>query len=245
MKVYFFGTCLGGVAYSQALLDSIKLLQHFGAEVIYKKDQSCCGQPSFNSGYYEETRKVALANMRLFSEPYPVVLPSGSCGGMMMHDYLKLFEDTPHFQEAQEFCARVYDLSDFLYQELKAELLDKGEPTRVTWHTNCHALRVAKCIDSSKGLLRMLKNVELVELENEEECCGFGGTFSVKEPEVSQAMVEKKVADIISQNVEYIISGDGGCLLNISGALKYQGHSIKPMHLYEFLAKRIGIDGGQ
>lgn len=245
MKVYFYGTCLGGVAYSQALIDGIKLLQHFGAEVIYKKDQSCCGQPSFNSGYYEETRKIALANMKLFSEPYPIVLPSGSCAGMMMHDYLYLFENTPYYEEAKEFCSRVYDLSDFLCKELKAELQDIGAPTRVTWHSNCHALRITKSIDSSKALLRMLKNVELIELEGEEECCGFGGTFSVKEPGVSQAMVEKKVQDIMNQKVEYLISGDGGCLLNISGAMKKMGHPVKPKHLYEFLAERVGLAGGE
>lgn len=242
MKVYFFGTCLGNMAYSKALVSAVRLLQYFGAEVIYKKDQSCCGQPSFNSGYYEETRKVALANMNLFDQPYPIVLPSGSCAGMMMHDYLELFKNTPHEKQAQEFSARVYDLSDFLLHKLDAHLRDQGDGTSVTWHSNCHALRVAKCAESSKTLLRMLKNVDLVELEKEEECCGFGGTFSVKEAEISQTMVQKKIEDILSRNVEYIISGDGGCLLNISGAMKKMGCQIKPVHLYEFLAQRIGIE---
>lgn len=241
MKVYFFGTCLGNMAYSKALVSSIKLLQHFGAEVIYKKDQSCCGQPSFNSGYYEETRKVALSNIQLFDAPYPIVVPSGSCGGMMMHDYIELFKDTPYIDEVKEFSSRVYDLSDFLIQKLQAKLQDQGKPTSITWHSNCHALRVAKCVDSSKSLLRMLENVNLIELEREEECCGFGGTFSVKEPEISKTMVEKKIQDILSRNVEYVISGDGGCLLNISGAMKKMGVQVKPMHLYEFLAQRIGI----
>lgn len=242
-RVYFFGTCLGNMAYSKALVSSIKLLQHFGVEVIYKKDQSCCGQPSFNSGYYEETRKVALANIALFDKPYPIVLPSGSCAGMMMHDYLELFKNTPYENKVKDFSARVYDLSEFLIKKLGVTLEDQGEPTSVTWHSNCHALRVSKCIESSKKLLRMLSNVELVELEREEECCGFGGTFSIKEPEISAAMVKKKVDDILQRNVKYIISGDGGCLLNISGAMKKMGHNhIQPVHLYEFLAQRIGIE---
>lgn len=241
MKVYFFGTCLGNIAYSKALYSAVKLLQYFGAEVIYKKDQSCCAQPSFNSGYYEESRKVALANMNLFDNPYPIVVPSGSCAGMMMHDYVELFKDTPHEQQAKEFSARVYDLSDFLLHKLGANLQDKGNEASVTWHSNCHALRVAKCAESSKTLLRMLDNVKLVELEKEEECCGFGGTFSIKEAEISQTMVQKKIDDILSRNVEYIISGDGGCLLNISGAMKKMGCEVKPIHLYEFLAQRIGI----
>lgn len=242
MKVYFFGTCLGNMAYSKALVSSIKLLQHCGAQVIYKKDQSCCGQPSFNSGYYEETRKVALANINLFDQPYPIVIPSGSCAGMMMHDYLELFKDTPHFERVQEFSSRVYDLSDFLLNHLNANLCDTGEKTTVTWHSNCHALRVSKCVEASKTLIRMLENVNLVELEREEECCGFGGTFSIKEPEISKTMVEKKIQDILSRNVEYIISGDGGCLLNISGAMKKMGCDVKPAHLYEFLAQRIGLE---
>lgn len=241
MKAYFFGTCLGGVAYSKALISSIKLLQHFGVEVIYKKDQTCCGQPSYNSGYYDETRKVALKNLELFSEPYPIILPSGSCAGMMMHDYHHLFEGTSQENRVKEFSDRVFDLSDFLVENLGIVLEDQGNPTQVTWHSNCHALRIARCVDSSKKLLRMLKNVTLIELEKEEECCGFGGTFSVKEPEVSQAMVERKVKDIMSKDVEYIISGDGGCLLNISGALQKINAPVKPMHLYEFLAQRIGL----
>ncbi|WP_199768135.1 MULTISPECIES: (Fe-S)-binding protein [unclassified Helicobacter] len=242
MKVYFFGTCLGSMAYSKALVSSIKLLQHFGAEVIYKKDQSCCGQPSFNSGYYKETRQVVLANVKLFDKPYPIVVPSGSCAGMMMHDYIELFKDTPYQSQIQDFSSRVYELSDFLLNQLNASLSDKGHKTTATWHSNCHALRVAKCVDSSKTLIRMLDNVDLVELEKEEECCGFGGTFSIKEPEISKAMVERKIDDILSRNVEYIISGDGGCLLNISGAMKKMGCDVKPMHLYEFLAQRIGIE---
>lgn len=241
MKAYFFGTCLGSASYSTALMWSIKLLQHYGVEVIYKKDQTCCGQPSYNNGYYEESKKIALHNISLFDKPYPVLVPSGSCAGMMMHDYLKLFEGTEYESKVLEFSKRVYDLSDFMYRELKVNLEDKGEKTRITWHSNCHALRVAKSTESSKALLRQLKNVELVELEKENKCCGFGGTFSVKEPEISKAMVEEKVRDILNQKVEYLISGDGGCLLNISGALGKINSNIKSVHLYEFIAERIGL----
>lgn len=241
MKVYFFGTCIGSAAFSESLICSIKLLQHFGVEVIYKKDQTCCGQPSYNNGYYEETKKATLFNMQLFSEPYPVIVTSGSCAGMMVHDYITLFEGTEHENMAKEFSQRVYELSDFLHKELKVTLEDKGNPVKVTWHSNCHALRVAKSVSSSKALLKSLSNVELVELEKETTCCGFGGTFSVKEPEISKAMVESKVQDILNQKVEYLIAGDGGCLLNITGALEKINANVKTMYLYEFLAKRIGI----
>lgn len=241
MKAYFFSTCLGGVAYSDTCVNAIKLLQKEGVEVIFKKDQTCCGQPSYNSGYYDESRKVALYNLDLFEKDYPIIIPSGSCAGMMKHDYLELFEGSSHYKGVEDFCARVFELSEFLDKKLNVKYEDKGEPIKITWHSNCHALRVAKSIESSKTLLRSLKNVELIELEREEECCGFGGTFSVKEPQISQAMVGEKIADIHSRNVDYLIAADAGCLLNISGAMQKMGSKVKTAHLYDFLAQRIGI----
>ncbi len=241
MKVYFFATCLGGIAYSSTCINAIKLLQKEGCEVIFKKDQTCCGQPSLNSGFYEESKKVALHNIELFSEPYPVIVPSGSCAGVMREDYLELFANDGHYAKVKEFSKRVFEMSDFLCKELKVKYEDTKPATKVTWHSNCHALRVAKCIESSKNLIRQLKNVELIELENEDECCGFGGTFSIKEPEISNAMVLEKIDDIKSRNVEYVVSGDAGCLLNISGAMKKNGVNVKPMHLYDFIAERISL----
>lgn len=241
MKAYFFSTCLGGVAYSDTCVNAIKLLQKEGVEVIFKKDQTCCGQPSYNSGYYEESRKVALYNVDLFEGDYPIIVPSGSCAGMMKHDYLELFEGSSDYKRIEDFCGRVFELSEFLDKKLNVRYEDKGEPIKITWHSNCHALRVAKSIESSKTLLRSLKNVELIELEREEECCGFGGTFSVKEPQISEAMVGEKIADIHSRNVDYLIAADAGCLLNISGAMQKMGSKVKTAHLYDFLANRVGV----
>lgn len=240
-KVYFFTTCLGGIAYSGTIVNAIKLLQKEGVEVIFKKDQTCCGQPSLNSGFYEDSKKVALHNINLFNEPYPVIVPSGSCAGVMKVDYLELFANDGEYVKVKEFTKRVYEMSDFLLKELKVKYEDTKPKTRVTWHSNCHALRIAKSIDSNKKLLRQLKNVELVELEREDECCGFGGTFSIKEPEISNAMVMEKIADIKEREVEYVIAADAGCLLNISGAMKKNGVNVKAMHLYDFLAERINL----
>lgn len=240
-KVYFFATCLGGIAYSGTIVNAIKLLQKEGVEVIFKKDQTCCGQPSLNSGFYEDSKKVALHNINLFNEPYPVIVPSGSCAGVMKVDYLELFANDGEYMKVKEFTKRVYEMSDFLVKELKVKYEDTKPKTRITWHSNCHALRIAKSIDSNKKLLRQLKNVELVELEREDECCGFGGTFSIKEPEISNAMVMEKIADIKEREVEYVIAADAGCLLNISGAMKKNGVNVKAMHLYDFLAERINL----
>lgn len=241
MKAYFFSTCLGGVSYSDTCVNAIKLLQKEGVEVIFKKDQTCCGQPSYNSGYYKESRKVALYNVELFKGEYPIIIPSGSCAGMMRQDYLELFEGRQEYEMVKEFCSRVFELSEFLDKKLGVQYEDEGEPIKITWHSNCHALRVAKTIESSKTLLRSLKNVELVELEHEEECCGFGGTFSIKEPEISQAMLSDKIFDIQARGVRYLVAADAGCLLNIGGAMNKKGLDIKSIHLYDFLAQRVGI----
>ncbi|TSA85982.1 (Fe-S)-binding protein [Helicobacter mehlei] len=244
MKVYFFATCLGGVVYSQTIVNCIKLLRKEGVEVIFKKDQTCCGQPSYNSGYYDQSRQVILHNLKLFNEDYPVIVPSGSCVGMMAHDYKELFEDSPHYDEVAHFAGRVFELSEFLDQKLGVRYTDTGAPVKITWHSNCHALRVAKVIQSAKKIIAQLENVELVELEREEECCGFGGTFAIKEPEISFAMVQDKIKDIESRQVEYVLAADAGCLLNISGAMSKMQSQTKAMHFYDFLAQRVGVAPG-
>ncbi|PID48236.1 MAG: oxidoreductase [Proteobacteria bacterium] len=238
-KVYFFATCLGGAIFTDASISAIRLLQREGVEVIFKKKQTCCGQPSYNTGYFEETKKVALYNMDLFEKDYPILIPSGSCSGMMKHDYVELFKGSEHEKRALAFSQRIYELGEYLDKHLKVKYEDKGEKIKVTWHSNCHALRVQECIQSSKNLIKRLKNVELIELEHEEECCGFGGTFSIKESDISNAMAKNKVKDIESQKVDYIISGDSGCLMNISGTMEKQGSPVKSIHLYEFLDKRL------
>lgn len=240
-KVYFFATCLGAAAHADTCLHAMQLLQKEGVEVIFKKDQTCCGQPSYNSGYYDETKEVVLHNLELFKGDYPIIIPSGSCAGMMREDYKELFCGTKYEEEVKQFSSRIYELSEYLDKVLQVRYFDVGAPIKITWHSNCHALRVAKCITSAKNLLRSLSNVELVELEREEECCGFGGTFSVKEPEISHAMVSEKIADIQARNIDCLVSADAGCLMNISGAMAKMGVDIQSMHLYDFLAKRVGI----
>lgn len=238
-KVYFFATCLGSAAMQDSVLNAIKLLRREGVEVIFKKNQTCCSQPSFNSGYFNESKTVAMHNINLFDEDIPIIVPSGSCAGMMGHDYLQLFEGSLEFDKVQKFAARVYDLSQYLDEILQVNYEDKGEKIKVAWHSNCHALRVAKSVEASKNLIRKFANVELLELEHEEECCGFGGTFAVKESDISNAMALAKIEDIKKTGASYLISGDGGCLLNISGTMKRNGVDIKCLHLYDFLIKRL------
>ena len=152
---------------------------------------------------------------------------------------MNLFKDDKDFPLVERFSKRVYELSQYLDSVLNVEYEDKGEAIKVAWHSNCHALRIQKSVESSKNLIRKLKNVELVPLEFEEECCGFGGTFSVKEPEISNAMAMQKVKDIQNSGAQYLISGDGGCLLNIRGTMQKLGVDVRSLHLYDFLQKRL------
>lgn len=237
-RVYFFGTCLIDLCFPQAGMAGMELLQREGITVIYPQGQSCCGQPAYNSGFPEEARKVARQQLKAFPKDYPIIIPSGSCGGMLKHHYPKLFAGQPEAAEAQRFASRVYELHEFLVQVLNIKLEDRGPPIKVTWHSSCSALREMQVIGYAKTLLRQLQNVELVELQRERECCGFGGTFSVKQPDISAAMVADKAADIEQTGAALLLGGDCGCLMNIGGALQHRHSSIPVKHLAEFLLER-------
>jgi len=237
-KIYYFGTCLIDMCYPAAGMAGIELLQRQGVEVVFPQGQSCCGQPAYNSGFPNETKAVARWQMKCFAKDYPIVVPSGSCAGMLKHHYPVLFADEPDYAEAKRFAGRIYELTEFLVRELNISLEDKGEPIKVTWHSSCHAAREMGIIEYSKALIRQLKNVELIELQKERECCGFGGTFSIKQPAISGAMVNDKIADIQQTGAVKVLSGDCGCLLNISGAMQYQNMPVISQHIAEFIWER-------
>jgi len=237
--VYFFGTCLMDAVYPDAGMTAIRLLESLGAKVVFPQGQSCCGQPAYNSGFTREARAVARKQIQVFSKSYPIVVPSGSCAGMMKHHYPTLFAGAPDEEAARHFSERVVELSEYLARVLAVTLDDRGEPITVTWHSSCHALREMDVIRYSKALLGQLKNVTLVELERETECCGFGGTFAVKQPAISAAMVKDKVNDIVRTGASTVVAGDCGCLMNITGAMEHAGVTVAGKHLAEFLWERI------
>lgn len=236
--VYFFGTCLIDMCFPQAGMAGIELLQREGIRVIFPQGQSCCGQPAYNSGFSAEAKAVARQQLKLFSKDYPIIVPSGSCGGMLKHHYPKLFANEPEAEEVKRFASRVYELTEFLVRVLDVQLEDRGKPIKATWHSSCHAMREMGITEDSKSLVRQLKNVELVELQNERECCGFGGTFAIKQPAVSAAIVTDKVADVRQTGASVLLSGDCGCLLNIGCAMEYQGNPIPAKHVAEFILER-------
>ncbi|TDN97083.1 MULTISPECIES: (Fe-S)-binding protein [Halomonas] len=237
-KVYFFGTCLVDLFYPQAGLDAIRLLEREGIEVLFPEDQTCCGQPAYTSGYQQEARAVATAQLDLFPKPWPIVVPSGSCGGMMRTHYPQLFAGTDRESQANEVAGRVYELTEFLVHVCHLKLEDSGAPEKVAMHTSCSARREMGLAEAGPALLAQLGQVELVEQARGAECCGFGGTFAVRHPEVSAAMVEDKTTAIAEAGAQRFVTSDCGCLMNIGGRFEQQHTPVQGEHIASYLWRR-------
>lgn len=242
--IYFFGTCLVDLFYPEAGLAGMELLKREGIRVIFPQGQSCCGQPAFNSGFRKEAQDVARQQLAVFPKDIPIVLPSGSCAGMMRKHYPELFEGDADEAKANALANRVFELTEFLVHVLKVDLKDEGEPVKVTWHASCHSQREMGIREEPKTLLRQLSNVDLQELQREKECCGFGGTFSVREPEISAAMVEDKAMDIEQTGADVLLTADCGCMMNITGHLDKKRSTVKGKHIAEFLLERTHAKNG-
>ena len=237
-KVYFFGTCLIDLFYPEAGMAGIRLLEQEGIEVIFPQNQTCCGQPAYTSGYHDEARAVAAAQLELFPEDWPIVVPSGSCGGMMRRHYPDLFRDTGDEDKAQAVADRVWELTDFLLTACHIRLEDLGEPVEVSMHTSCSARREMGVAEAGPTLLGQLANVTLRQQERPEECCGFGGTFAVRHPEISAAMVSDKVETLTRAGASEFVTTDCGCLMNINGYAEKQQHALRGQHILSFLWQR-------
>ncbi|MFA7291605.1 MAG: (Fe-S)-binding protein [Rhodocyclaceae bacterium] len=239
--VYFFATCLVDLFCPEAGMDAIQLLEREGITVHFPENQTCCGQPAYTSGYADEARAVAKVQLDLFPENWPVVVPSGSCGGMMRHHYPKLFAEDPVLKaKAENLAERVFELSEFLLNVLKVEWKDSGKPTKVTLHTSCSARREMGTHLHARGLLAQLDGVEVLQQSHESECCGFGGTFAVRQPAISAAMAGDKADALKETGAERFLSADGGCLMNIDGTLEKRRDSFRGQHLASFLWERTG-----
>ena len=238
-QVYFFGTCLIDMFCPQAGLDAVSLLEREGIAVHFPADQTCCGQPAHSSGFPDQARAVAQAQFTLFPEPWPIIVPSGSCAGTMRHHYPELFADDPRLlAQAQALADRVYELSEFLVKVVKIELRDRGTPMRIALHTSCAARREMGTHLHGRALIDQLSGVELAVHAHESECCGFGGTFSLKHPAISSAMAGDKVDSIKETAAEAFISADCGCMLNLNHTLQKRGDRLQGQHLATFLWQR-------
>lgn len=244
--VYLFATCLVDQFAPEAGLDTVRLLERENIRVHFLEQQTCCGQPAYSSGYPDEARAVALQQLKLFTQPWPVVVPSGSCGGMIHHHYPALFADDPALHAlATDLAERTYELSEFLVQVVNFSQPDLGEACTVALHTSCHARRQMGSHDTSSALLDSLEHVNVVTQARIEECCGFGGTFAIRYPDISEAIVTDKVAALKDTGCERVVSADCGCLFNITGRAAKQDEvanrttpSLPGEHLASFLWRR-------
>ena len=236
--VYFFATCLVDLFYPEAGLAGMQLIRREGVRVVFPPDQSCCGQPAYNSGYADAARRVAAAQIAQFREPWPVVVPSASCAATMRLHYPELFKGDPLQSRAELLAGRVFELTEFLVNVLRVQLKDNGPPLRVASHVSCTGRRKLGVAGNAGQLLAQLDQVELVRQDHAEECCGFGGTFAVKYPEISAAMVADKADALVNAAAEQVISGDCGCLMNIHGHLRKRGSALPCQHIAQFLWER-------
>ena len=221
-RVYFFGTCLIDLIFPQAGLAAMRLLRREGLEVIYPQGQTCCGQPAYNSGYEAAARDVARRQLATFPEDYPILVPSASCAGMLKVQYPKLFAGSPDEERARRLAGRVHELTDYLARVLDWRHPDLGPPLKVALHHSCSARREMGVADAAAELLARLANLEVVEPDHAQECCGFGGTFAVKQPEISAAMAADKAAAILATGAQVLVGQDCGCLLNLGGTLAHR-----------------------
>ena len=237
MQVALFVTCLVDLMRPRVGFAAVRLLEQAGCEVQVPVQQTCCGQPAYNSGDFARSRAIARGVIETF-EAYPhVVAPSGSCAGMLRHHYPRLFENEPRWlARASALSQRTYELTAFLADVLGVTELPARFAHTVTYHDSCSSLREMGVDAQPRKLLHSIERLRLVELAGREECCGFGGTFCVKYPEISTHMVDRKVNAITASGAEVVLSGDLGCLLNIAGRLSRQGSSMRAYHVAEVLA---------
>lgn len=215
----------------------VSVLERLGYEIDFREDQTCCGQPAFNSGFREEARKVARHCLNVFEDADYIVLPSGSCSAMCGHHFAELFRDDEEaMRRVHAMEPRIWEFSKFLLEVAKVEDVGATFHGKVTYHDSCHALRELSVKEGPRRLLRNVRGLELVEMDIAEECCGFGGTFSVKFAEVSGAMARTKVESIRRTGADAVVSIDSSCLMQIEGAIRREGLPVRALHLAEILA---------
>ena len=235
MNIDLFIPCFVDQMSPQVGMAVAAVLERLGHTVQFRSGQTCCGQPSFNAGYWDEARAVALRAIEVFAGAEAVVGPSGSCVAMMRVFYPQLLKDTPHETAALDLAGRTWEFGEFLVDKLGVTDVGAHFPHRVTYHDGCHGLRELRIKDAPRRLLGAVRGLELVECDEAESCCGFGGLFSVKFPMISTAMAEVKGGSLDRTGCDYIVSSDPSCQLQLDGWLSRNGRKGRTIHLAEVL----------
>jgi len=237
--VQLFVTCVLDTLYPETGEAVVRVLKRAGARVSFPPGQTCCGQPAFNAGLRKQARKMAIQTIRAF-EPFPgsVVVPSGSCAAMIRHSYAELFAGDPKWLERALILAeRTFEFSEFLVDVLGVTDLSARFEGKLTYHSSCHLLRELGVDRQPRALLAAVRNAEFIELPNSGDCCGFGGVFSVEHPEVSNAMLERKITNLEMSGASVVVSCDAGCVTNINGGLHRKHKDQRAVHIADILDK--------
>ena len=230
-------TCLGDMFFPEVGVAMVTLLRRLGVTVEFPQGQTCCGMPLFNSGYHHDAAVVAARTVGLFADAEHVIVPSGSCAWMVKTEYPGLLKHDAALKTAAEALAKkTYELSQFLVDVLGVTDVASSFKGKVTYHDSCHLLRGLGESRAPRALLKGVKGCELVELPGSDECCGFGGSFSVRLPEVSTAVLDKKLASAEGTGVDCLVACDAGCLMQMGGGLTRRGSRVRALHLAQVLA---------
>ncbi len=237
--VSLFVTCIVDMIYPHTGISVVEILEHLGVEVRFPAAQTCCAQPAFNSGYWDDAREVAKQFLTAFAGAEVIVCPSGSCASMVRHYYPELFKDDPEWLPQAEWAANItWEFTEYLVDGLGVTDLDASlPPTKVAFHDACHGLRLMHLKNQARTLAGNVEGVTVSELNKCDQCCGFGGLFAVKMPEISNAMLEDKIKNIDASEADVIITGDASCLTQMNGGLSRANDSKRVIHIADLLAR--------
>jgi L-lactate dehydrogenase complex protein LldE len=236
LKIQLFIPCFVDQLYPDTAFNMVRILEKAGCTVEYNQEQTCCGQPAFNAGFQEDAKEVCLKFLKDFSSTDYIVSPSASCTGFVRNYYPGLFVDSSFNKEVKAVGKRIYEFSDFLVNVLHKENFNANMPGKATYHDSCSALRECKIKTEPRVLLSHVKGLELVEMEDVETCCGFGGSFAVKFEPISLAMADQKVNHALKTGAKYLISTDLSCLMHLDGYIRHKGLPLKTLHIADVLS---------
>ena len=236
MQVQLFIPCFIDQLYPQVAFNTVKILEKAGCTVKYNTQQTCCGQPAFNAGFWGESKDVCTKFVQDFDGADYIVSPSASCAGFIRNNYGKLFENNAFQSPAKKVSSQIFELSEFLVKILNVTDLGASFNGKATFHDSCAGLRECNIKAEPRTLLQQVEGLELVEMNDTETCCGFGGSFAVKYDTISVAMADQKIDNAIATEAEYVISTDMSCLMHLDGRINHNGQQIKVIHLADILA---------
>jgi L-lactate dehydrogenase complex protein LldE len=236
MNVQLFIPCFVDQLYPDTAFNMIKVLEKTGCSVTYNASQTCCGQPAFNAGFWDEAKSVCTKFIKDFKGEDYIVAPSASCAGFVRNYYSKLFDNSSLHHEVADLGKRIYEFSEFMIKILQIENVGAVLKGKATYHDSCAGLRECRIKTEPRKLLSRVKGLEITEMNDVETCCGFGGTFAVKFEAISVAMGEQKVDNALATGADYLISTDHSCLMHLSGYIKHKGYKLQTMHLADVLA---------